>query len=343
MEGFRGAFFWVSLGVWMFCRVCASAAEPYALWEPIGVPWSAQVWFRWGEDPLTGADQLFRDRRYPEAAQEASKKLRSRLRRADQRRAYWILGKSYEILGRLDQALGVYQVAVELFPGQAPLQVALGGVYEQVGLWERARATYGRAVQVQPYYAWGHWGLGRVEESFGFYERAASSYHLALEGELREHSELRFRLAHCLRKAGRWREALSILTGLLAQVPDPQYFLELAYIQKSLGDWDQAFVSLRKAEAYPESPPELAFLRLAWLWEEGREEVFQKELEVLQKKFPENLLANFFEFLVALREGDWDEARRQMRQFRRKSPSKAVAAYAQALESALQREDDALR
>lgn len=103
------------------------------------------------------------------------------LRGADLRQAYILKGDSLSALGRVDEALGVYQLGVRLFPKNVDLLTRQGDVLRATGLGEQARTFYLRALVFEPRHYGAHLGLAEIDRRLGFFDRSASHYEIALE------------------------------------------------------------------------------------------------------------------------------------------------------------------
>jgi tetratricopeptide (TPR) repeat protein len=103
------------------------------------------------------------------------------LRGTDLRQAYVLLGENLDKLGRRDEALGVYQVGVNLFPLNVDLLTRTAEILHRDGLDERARPLFQRALAREPRHYGAHLGLAEIDRALGFLDRSAGHYEDALE------------------------------------------------------------------------------------------------------------------------------------------------------------------
>ena len=75
------------------------------------------------------------------------------------------LGNTYQVLGRLDDALASHERAARLAPDDAQTWHNLGNDHQYLHDLESARAAYQRAVTVAPDYPYGWLSLAMVEEA----------------------------------------------------------------------------------------------------------------------------------------------------------------------------------
>jgi tetratricopeptide (TPR) repeat protein len=101
-------------------------------------------------------------------------------------------------------------------------------------------------------------GTGRKDEARTYFERA-----LAIEPENRP---LRVSYAASLGSVGRFREAIAVYEGLIADYPGEQAFYQFAGIAHSfLGEYDKAISRLRQAVAIRPTP--VGYFNLAVAYE----------------------------------------------------------------------------
>ncbi|HTS15949.1 MAG TPA: tetratricopeptide repeat protein [Verrucomicrobiae bacterium] len=122
-------------------------------------------------------------------------------------------------LGRLDDAIGQYERALQIKPDFAEAQNNLGNVLAQLGSLREAVAHYEQAIRLKTDYAEGHndlavalMGLGRFEEAIAHGEEA-----VRIEPD---YVEAQFNLGLALEKAGRTTEAIGHYRTALKLEPD---------------------------------------------------------------------------------------------------------------------------
>ncbi|MBI2386192.1 MAG: tetratricopeptide repeat protein [Elusimicrobia bacterium] len=144
----------------------------------------ARAWRLWGEpsDKKIRPVQALSDERKPaEVLAALTPDFVQTLRGTDLRQAYVLKGDSLDVLGRVDEALGVYQLGVKLFPKNVDLLTRQGDLLHRTGLDEQARALYVKAIAYEPKHFGAHLGLAEIDRRSGFLDRSATHYETALE------------------------------------------------------------------------------------------------------------------------------------------------------------------
>src|SRR5581483_8838176 len=94
--------------------------------------------------------------------------------------AYLLLGRSYERMGRLDLALGAYQVSTNIFPKDINLLSELGLLLHRAGLEEQAQPVFEKIIGIHPNNAQAHLGLAEIDAALGLLRDSAAHYEKAL-------------------------------------------------------------------------------------------------------------------------------------------------------------------
>jgi tetratricopeptide (TPR) repeat protein len=191
------------------------------------------------------------------------------LRGADLRTAYVLRGLALERLGLPDKALGEYQVGVGLFPRNVELLALEGGLLHRNGLDERARALFLRALRYDSKSADAHLGLAEIESHLGFLDRSASHYESALE-KLSDRADVWRDYAQVLLALGELPTAdLALRKALELEPHSSDAHVQLAFIKRAQGDYDEALVQLDEAADLGAGVGALRAKAL-WLLEAGR-------------------------------------------------------------------------
>lgn len=144
----------------------------------------ARAWRLWGEpsDKKIRPIQQLSDARKPlEVLAALTPDFVATLRGTDLRQAYVLKGDNLDQLGRVDEALGVYQLGVKLFPKNVDLLTRQGDLLHRTGLDEQARAFYLRAIVYEPKHFGAQLGLAEIDRRLGFLDRSTAHYEIALE------------------------------------------------------------------------------------------------------------------------------------------------------------------
>ncbi len=232
--------------------------------------WSA--WWSSAIDPLKPVRADFEAGRFARVVSALSPTAMQKLRGQDLRQAYFYLAASHERGGRLDEALGVYQLATKLYPKDAGLLVHQARIMHETGLEEQAQPLYEKILKLQPDNAHAHRGLAEIDRALGFLDRAAEHYELALEklssepGVWRDYAEVLYDRREYKTASLAARKALSLS-------PDAESFVVLAMIQRASGELGEAIATLQSLGRTPGVVRALAlFLLEAGRFEDARRE-----------------------------------------------------------------------
>jgi tetratricopeptide (TPR) repeat protein len=137
---------------------------------------------------------LYRQGRFPEALLEGEELAQ---RFPDASIVHYVLGVVYVAVGRSQQAVASYALAVTLNPGFAEAHYNLGGVLDGLGKTRDAIVSYGNAIKCRPNYAKAHSNLGACLLDLGLLEPAATSFRQAIQCQA-DLSEAHNNLGHVL-------------------------------------------------------------------------------------------------------------------------------------------------
>ncbi|MFM6456669.1 MAG: tetratricopeptide repeat protein, partial [Planktothrix sp.] len=95
----------------------------------------------------------------------------------NQGKAYEILGKAFNQLGRLDLAIKAYRKLVKLQPKNAIFYTNLGNLYAKRQEWQSAIIAYQKAIALNPNLAVAYHRLGQVFQQIGNQDQAIESWY----------------------------------------------------------------------------------------------------------------------------------------------------------------------
>jgi tetratricopeptide (TPR) repeat protein len=256
---------------------------------------------------LQGAQSLFDEGKYAGVVERLSGAGLQAVSRGRRSKAYCLLGASYERLGRLQDALGVYQLAEGLYPKDLVILTNLANILHRIGLDDRARPRYEQVLSIHPNNAESHVGLGGIFRSQGFLARAQTHYELALR-EWKDCDWLWRDLAEVLAERRNYPAAIGALRRALALNEDPDSLIDMAAFQREVRD-PEAFSTMRRAlEKGPARSD--ARLRLGlWLLDDGRLDEALAEAEAALALQPGEPLGFWLRASVSLRRGKAAAAR----------------------------------
>ena len=212
----------------------------------------ARAWRLWGEksDGKIRPTQALSDAQKPaEVIAMLTPDFLQTLRGTDLRQAYILMGDNLDKLGRVDEALGVYQLGVKIFPKNVDLMTRQGDMLHRTGLDEQARAFYMRAIVYEPKHFGAHLGLAEIDHRFGFLDRAATHYEIALEA-LENRPDVWRSYAETLIAQHDWATAdLAIKRALALDPKNPDGHVLTAFARRAQGDMPGALASLDNALA----------------------------------------------------------------------------------------------
>jgi tetratricopeptide (TPR) repeat protein len=228
------------------------------------------AWLQEASAPLDGPVRLFEAGRYDEVIKQLEDSVQ-RLRSKDQRQGYYYLGLAYERLGRLDKALGVYQLGVKLFPRDLNLLTQLGQLLHTSGLEEQAEPIFQKVLRIHPNNSAAHLGLAEIDHSLGFFDRSAEHYEKALE--TRPDNPVLWRdYAEVLISARDYKTGALAAQRSLSLRDDADAAVDLARAQRGADRLPEALDTLTAAASRFPARADVALARALWLLEAGREE-----------------------------------------------------------------------
>ncbi len=154
--------------------------------------------------------------------------------------AYALLGKGYEVSGKMDQAVDAYERSLAARPGQLLPLSNLALIYANRGDHERARSYFSRVLERNPDYVPALHGLGVLAATAGekqkaieYFERAVELFPLAVFSH--------YHLAQIYLRNQEWEKASTAIQRTLAVSPRfaPAY-LDLGNLHGLQKRWPQA-------------------------------------------------------------------------------------------------------
>ena len=100
--------------------------------------------------------------------------------RALRETAYGYLGRCYEAEGLPDKAIGLYKLALELFPDNILFASRLGQIYNKTGFFESAEPLFLKVLALKNDDTDANLGLARAYAGLGFLAKAADFYSITV-------------------------------------------------------------------------------------------------------------------------------------------------------------------
>ncbi len=210
----------------------------------------ARAWRLWGEasDKKIRPVQMLHDAgKHAEVLAALTPDFLQTLRGTDLRQAYVLKGDNLDLLGRADEALGVYQLGVKLFPKNVDLLTRQGDILHRTGLDEQSRVFYMKALVYEPRHFGAQLGLAEIDRRSGFLNRSASHYEIALE-TLDGRADVWRSYAETLLAQRDWTTAeLAIARSLTIEPKNPEGYVLTGFARRAQGDLPGALTALEAA------------------------------------------------------------------------------------------------
>jgi tetratricopeptide (TPR) repeat protein len=265
----------------------------------------ARAWRLWGEasDKKIRPVQALSDAHKPlEVIAALTPDFIQTLRGTDLRQAYVLKGDNLDVLGRTDEALGVYQLGVKLFPKNVDLLTRQANILHRTGLDEQARVFYTKALVYEPRHWGAHLGLAEIDRRFGFLDRSATHYEVALE-TLDARADVWRAYTETLLAQRDWATAdLAIARAIALDPKNPEGHVLIAFARRAQGDMPGALAALDDALALGVGAGAHRAKAL-WLIEAGRPEEALAEADVVLKESPGDAAALWVRARVQLSRG----------------------------------------
>jgi len=225
-------------------------------------------------------------------------------------RAYTLLGRSQERLGRYDQALLTLQFAEGLFPKNLEILCDLAGILHRVGLDDRARPYYLRALKIHPNNAVSNVGVAEIYQKQGLLAKAQLHFEKAMleegwgrdAGLLRSYSEV-------LAERGDLAGAMKAIHSAMATRSTAEDRIVLARIQRRLGAGEDGYGQLDLAVVEAPERQDFRLQKSLWLLEDGRDEEALAVVAPVLAQDPSDGVGLWVRGSVFLRRGDIARAR----------------------------------
>ena len=268
------------------------------LWLPASAWWGSSI------VSIKPVRRDFEYGRYDKVIADLSPAAMQKLRGAALRDAYLYLAESHERVGRLDEALGDYQLATKLYPTDAELLVHKAQLMHDTGLEEQAQPLYEHILELQPGNAHAHRGLAEIDRALGFLDRAAEHYEAALEklssdaGVWRDYAEVLYARRD-------YKTAELAVRKALELSPDADSFIDLALIQRGAGDLEGAVATLKGLGT---ADPGIARALALCLLEAGKLDEARRATEALLAQAPGDPLGLYLRGRLDWKAGRPEEA-----------------------------------
>lgn len=282
-------------------------------------------------DPLEKQSRLFDLGRYSEVIAALPSAAMQKLHRKNLARATLLLAASYERTHRLDKALSVYQLGINLYPNDIPLLAGLAELYHASHLEEQAQPLYKKILAAEPKNTTAHLGLASINHTLGLLAKSAEHYEMALE-QLKDNAALWRDYAEVLYAQREYKTAELAIERSLAlspQILDSN--LDLAFILRAQGRLGEALATLEKVLALTGNQTEILSAYALWLLEAGKPAQALAQAELILKSAPADPLGRWIRAKIYLASGKRDLAAKDLAAAAASNPDSFVAKTAAVL------------
>lgn len=224
---------------------------------------------RFWSDSIDAQRSLFEAGKYSEVVAKLSPDRMQRLRGSTLREAYFLLGASHDRLGRVDEALGVFQLGAKLYPQDINLLSELATLLHRMKLEEQAEPLFQRVLKIHPHNARAHLGLAEIDQALGFYDRSAEHYEKALE-KFGNQASLWISYGEVLLSLQDHKTAELAARKALSLAATAEASILLARSKRAAGLLDEALEAMAAASAASPERVEIKLTRALWLLEAAR-------------------------------------------------------------------------
>ena len=162
-------------------------------------------------------------------------------------RHYSNLGRIYDRMGRLDEAIAEYKRSIAIDPNIAMAHSNLGAAYTSKNMFDDAISECRKAIAIKPNFAMAHYNLGIAYDKKGTLDAAIAEYERALAINPR-YAEALNNLGDTYQKKGRLDTAIILYKKALSINPhfaNTHFNLGNAYLKK--GELDKAISKYKQA------------------------------------------------------------------------------------------------
>lgn len=254
-------------------------------------------------NPLADVQTLFETEKYDEVVSRLQGQNIESFSQQYQAQAYLLLGLSYIRQNKIDKALGVLQLAAQLFPNDINVLSALADLLHHEELDDRAKPLYEKVLNIHPNNGTAHLALAEIERSQGFLERSIDHYERCL-AELPNDAPIWRAYAIVLSERLEYAKATVAIKKSLSLDPGNSQALEsLAIFQYRQGLYQEAERTIRNAIAVSKNKTQLRLEHALWLLKENDLNGSIGETQLALESSPGNPLGLWIRASISIRRG----------------------------------------
>jgi Tfp pilus assembly protein PilF len=274
---------------------------------------SAQATPMMQSNSMQSVQTLFESKQYDQVISRLQGQNLESLSKQDQPQAYLLLGLSYGRNGQSDKALGVLQLAAELFPKEINILSALADLLHREELDDQAKPIYEKVISIHPNNSNAHLGLAEIEHSQGFLERSIDHYQRCLD-QMPKEAPIWRAYAAVLSERLEYAKATAAVQKALSLAPSDALSLEsLAVSEHRQGHFEQADDAIRKAIVVSRNKTPFRLEYALWLLEEDHLDESSRQVALVLLDSPQNPLARWIRASIALRRNNVEGAVQDLR------------------------------
>jgi len=217
--------------------------------------------------------------------------------------AYSLIGNSYKMQGAYDKALLKYSEAIEFFPNDIELNLALGDIYYYGGLSEKAVHIYQKVLSLDAKNQPARLALARAYLADGLFTRASRYFKAYLEETSTQDAAIYYDYALSFFMANDYDNAFQYAFMADDLQPTARTKLLIAKIYKAKGEDKKAFETIKEAGSREDAGDDIHLTRALWLAYDGGQKESMEIADYYLKKDPSNRLALFIKYFALYRLG----------------------------------------
>ena len=270
---------------------------------------------------------------YQAAAQELSDyiyKAKNVTRR--EARAYRLLGLSYEKIGLPEKALEVYSEALEFHPKNVPLLLEAGRLYQANGLTTQSIEMYERTLAQDPNNETALIGQAENYTTLGFYSKARQFYDQFFTVAPEILPIYRARYARTFLRERNYEQAFLLITQALQQEnTQPDFWRISAEALRGLNRPQEALTDLETALLLAPQRTDLLAQKALWQFEADELDLSLQTAQEILRQEPDNALAQLIQALNWRKQGNIQDAQKQVEKIAQQTPDSFVGQVAKKL------------
>jgi len=203
-----------------------------------------------------------------------------------------ILGVITDRKGQTEQAIKIYQKALQINENSAETHFNIGSILHRLGRSNEARISYEKAITIKPDFLNAYFNLGLVYQNLQSYKEAIENYQKAIELKSDFHEAIGA-MGTVFQAQGELDEAIELYRKALSIQPDVRNHYNLAVGLRNKGALDESIEQYEKSLSFNEQNPETLTSLGDALWHKGKTEEGLEKLNKAVEIDPDHPQANY--------------------------------------------------